>query len=63
MPSVRPSVLSVLLELTGGADAISIQDAVPPDGLPGVSIQHGPHHLVKGLVGVTPQNALGIFIN
>lgn len=55
--------LKVLLLLTGGADAISIQDAVPPDGLSCGSIQHGPHHLVKGLVGVTPQCALGVFID
>lgn len=53
----------VLLGLTGGADTISIQDAVTPNGLPCGSVQHGPHHLVKGLVGVTPQCTLGVFID
>lgn len=60
MVSVTSSPASVL---TGGADAVSIQDAVPPDGLSCGSIQHGPHHLVKGLVGVTPQRALGVLID
>lgn len=55
--------LLVLLVLTRGADAISVQDAVPPDGLLGGSIQHGSHHLVKSLVGVTPQRTLSVFIN
>lgn len=49
--------------LTGGADAVSIQDAVSPDGLSCGSVQHRSHHLVKGLVGVTPQCALSVFID
>lgn len=53
----------VLLPLTRGADAVSIKDVVTPDGFPGGSVQHGPHHLVKGLIGVTPQSALCIFVN
>lgn len=36
---------------------------MPPDGLPCGGVQHGTHHLVKGLVGVTPQDAFGIFID
>lgn len=53
----------VLLGLTGGADTVSIQDAVTPNGLSCGSVEHGPHHLVKGLVGVTPQCTLGVFID
>lgn len=52
-----------MMGLTRGADAVGVQDVVPPDGFPGGSIQHGPHHLVKGLVGVTPQDTLSIFID
>lgn len=49
--------------LTGGTDAVSVQDVVPPYWFTGSSVQHGPHHLVKGLVGVTPQNALCVFVD
>lgn len=38
--------------LTRGANAISVQDAVSPNGLPCFRIQHGTHDLVKGLVSV-----------
>lgn len=58
-----PTILKVLLLLTRGADAVSIKYVVTPDGLPCGSIQHGPHHLVKGLIGVTPQCALCVFVN
>lgn len=51
------------MELTRGTDPISIEDAVSPDGLSCGSVQHGPHHLVKGLVGVSPQSTLGIFVD
>lgn len=54
---------SVQLVLTRRTNAVSIQDAVPPDRLPRGSIQHGTHHLVKGLVGVTAQCALSVFID
>lgn len=34
-----------------------------PDGFSGSSIQHGTHHFIKSLIGVTFQCALSIFIN
>ena len=51
------------LGLTRGADAVSIQDVVSPDGFAGGSVQHGPQDFIKGLIGVTPQCALGIFVD
>lgn len=57
------SLLNVLLVLTRRADAISIKYVVTPDGLSCGSIQHGPHHLIKGLIGITPQCALWVFVN
>lgn len=49
--------------LTRGADAVGIQDAVPPDGLAALGVQHGTHHLVKRLVGVALQSALGVLVD
>lgn len=34
-----------------------------PDGFSGSSIQHGTHHFIKSLIGVSFQCALSIFIN
>jgi len=49
--------------LAWGADAVGVQDVVSPDGLARGRVQHGPHHLVKRLVGVAPQCALGVLID
>lgn len=51
------------LALTRRTDPIGIEDVVPPDGFSCGSVQHWTHHLVKGLVGVTSQDAFGIFID
>ena len=34
-----------------------------PDGLACGGVQHGTHHLVEGLVGVTSQRALGVLVD
>lgn len=53
----------IVTKLTRRADPICIQDIVPPDGLSCGSVQHGTHHLVKGLIGVAAKDTFGIFID
>ena len=43
--------------VTWSTDSVSVQGLVFPDGLVGGGVQHGPHHLVKALVGVPLQGA------
>ena len=46
--------------VTWSTDSIGVQGLVFPDGLVGGGVQHGPHDLVKALVGVPLQGA-GLF--
>lgn len=41
-----------MTELTRSADAVRIEGRVSPDGFTSRGVHHGPHHLVKRLVGV-----------
>ena len=43
--------------VTWSTDSVGVQGLVFPDGLVGGGVQHGPHHLVKALVGVPLQGA------
>ena len=43
--------------VTWSTDSIGVQGLVFPDGLVGGGVQHGPHDLVKALVGVPLQGA------